>query len=93
MKCFLPQKKPILFFNTCTNPYVNPVRKGFRKIIRYYLKYIWKYEWATYIFAPDLTLLIKKGRGLWPDEALATPTTYSVVRRCHFHLPLLAGGR
>jgi hypothetical protein len=26
-------------------------------------------------------LLIKKGRGLWPAEALATPAAYSVVTK------------
>ena len=34
-------------------------------------------------------ILIKKGRGLWPFDALATLTIYSVVRRCQFH-PLQA---
>lgn len=35
---------------------------------------IWKIEKPTHIFVPVLTIsLIKKGRGTWPDEALATP--------------------
>jgi hypothetical protein len=51
------------------------------------INFFWINEDPAYIFAMDLTLLIKKGRGSWPKEALATPTAHSVVRRCYFHLP------
>jgi hypothetical protein len=38
--------------------------------------FIWNYK---YLCVSSLQVLIKKGRGLWPAEALATHTMYSVV--------------
>ena len=47
-------------------------------------KNIWQFANTAHIFAPVLLFLIKKGRGIWPDEALAT-TRSNTLERCQFH--------
>jgi hypothetical protein len=57
----------------------------------FFQKFFWKFKMQEFTFAPVLSKqLIKKGRGTWPVEALATLPDFSPGRRCQVHPEQLA---